>query len=333
VEIHSEGKARERSAVYRLLSQLYLHGLTKTPLAELVEAGFVEAIPDPFDEDEAAADHHALFGFNVFPYQSIFLDDTGLLGGRETERAFHSYEQAGLDYGRFELSATAENPDHIGFELAFLAFLAEQEARAWGIGDLSEVQRLQKAQAAFLRNHLLQWLSPFALAITQQRLPFWKAIADLTLKTTAVQAADLGDMLLSESRKTEGETTVPISLEGERTGLKEIAAHLLLPISSGIFLTRDDLARLARKLELPRGFGTRDQLLNNLMRAAVSYDRFELLVGAIGDLAREWVKAYEAQMDKYSAIASFVKTWHSRAEATIELLISIRKLAANKLET
>ncbi|HFQ92410.1 MAG TPA: hypothetical protein ENK32_00240, partial [Anaerolineae bacterium] len=89
--------AQARSRSYQLLSRLFLQGVTPEILS-MVQAApeLAAALPDPVDFDELAAVHYQLFGMNVFPYESIFLDDSGLLGGRVTDGVIRSYGRFGF---------------------------------------------------------------------------------------------------------------------------------------------------------------------------------------------------------------------------------------------
>jgi hypothetical protein len=76
-------------------------------------------------------------------------------------------------------------------------------------------------------------------------------------------------------------------LADERTGLRQIAEHLLTPVASGLFLARDDLARLGRAHELPRGFGSRVIQLDNLLRSAVEHQQLGVLLNSLDALLVE----------------------------------------------
>jgi hypothetical protein len=61
-------------------------------------------------------------------------------------------------------------------------------------------------------------------------------------------------------------------LDDEKTGLKDIAELLSKPALSGVYLTHQQIKALALSLELPKGFGSRQQTLVNLLRTAVQYE-------------------------------------------------------------
>jgi putative dimethyl sulfoxide reductase chaperone len=178
--------ALARHHTYTLLGRLYADGLTAEllPYAKelLGETAVTQyAIPNTqYDPNEAAATHHTLFRFNIFPYQSIFCDASGLLGGAESERVRAAYLESGFE--------TAE-PDHIASELHFLAFLCAAEAEARQDGLMAIAAQCQTRQANFLRDHLLTWLPPFVIALEQAGQPFYAALATLTLDFVADHAS------------------------------------------------------------------------------------------------------------------------------------------------
>lgn len=312
---------------YRLIGRIFDSGLTVETASELQALPQTAiTLPKTLSIDELAADHQTLFGFNVFPFQSFFLDESGLLGGTQTEQVQRSYQRAGItpDTGRDD---HVESPDHIAQELTFLALLLQDESRAREAGTNPEIQKLRRWQAEFLRQHLLRWVSPFVIAITTQPYPFYAALAEWMLRLLFSHASDLGDAGVADAvwmRETKPDLTI---LEAEGTGLPEIASHLLLPIHSGIYLSKQDITRLARQLGLPRGFGDRRQMLLNLMRAAVTYDRLPELIESLTTLVGYWLDSYTRHASTCSAAASVAEGWRARASGTAELLDQIARSA------
>lgn len=316
--------ARARSYTYSLLSRLFLQGLTP----DLAPA--IAAIPElaatsaaNVDPDQTAADHQALLGFALFPYQSIFLDPSGLLGGEESVRVQQSYGQYG-----FTPATTGESPDHIGHELACLAFLCAAESDAWEDQRSHTAQRIQRLQFEFLQTHLLRWLPPFALALHRQQNPFYTALAELTLALVDSQLAAGHQVVAAPPFHL---LSAPPLLEDRATTLQEIAQWLLCPPYSGLFLSRDDLGRLARRHQLPRGFGDRALLLTNLLRSAIKYDCFEALITDLHALIRAEEQAYERFADEMPASSPWLERWQTQTSATATLLLHINTLAAGEL--
>ena len=312
-------KTRARSRVYRLFSYLYRRGLTGDALP------IVQAIPDlaslvrgPFDEDEAAADHYALFSLEVFPYASVFLEAEGRLGGSTADQVYRLYAHAG-----FQPKLDRESADHLTHELALLAFLSEAEADALEDDKQHEAERMRRRMQAFMDEHLLWWLPAFVQAVQQQSYPFYAALGRLTLDVVLDHRAALGE----ESRIPEERMVAepPDLLAEEKTGLKDIAAYLTTPAWSGLFLSRSDLARMGRGERLPRGFGSRVQTLTNLLRAAAEFDRVPPLLDALDAQADAWESFYQKLSDSgLESVEAVAQMWTNRLVTTRSLLERVR---------
>lgn len=299
--------ALNRYQTYKLLGQLYTDGLTEEVVdtAREVET-LAKQLPSSIDLDEAAADHQHILGFNVFPYESVFLDPAGQLGGDVTTSTLGDYRQAGYDS-----DSSIGSPDHIGHELTFLAFLVKAEARAREQINPDQVELLGDYQRSFLERHTLRWMPPLILAIQGQLHPFYSALATMTQETVITHWKALGDPPVDSFNLPEP----PVLLEDERTGLKEIAAYLLTPSFSGIYLSRDDIGRLARDHSVPRGFGDRRQMLVSFLRAAATYGDMGLALSSLQEIANSWVNSYEVLADSSTAMDS-ATTWAKRVVVT-----------------
>lgn len=268
-------------------------------------------LPDPFLPDEMAAEHYQLFGFNVFPFESIFLDDSGLSGGSisgDVARACH-------DMG---FVADGDSPDHVGQEVAFLAYLCRLELAARQ-NDPGNVPIVRQQQLEFMQTHLLRWLPSLVCAVEQQGNSFFTAVAYISLALAADHYQDLG----GESNTHVGQWTLPPPpplLEQNKTGIKEVAVYLTTPATCGIYLGRDDIGRLARRLDLPRGFGDRQQLLTNLMRTAVQYDQFSNLLLAVKAVVDDWQEGYRTSGEQMPVLQPFLAPWVERANHTGQLI-------------
>ena len=314
------GRALERSQIYSSIGRLFLEGLTEESLPpSLAIPELAATLPDLFDVDEAAADHHHLFGFNVFPYQSIFLDPAGLLGGEIAETVLLIYQQAGFAPGEDAL-ASSESVDHIGHELSYLAFLCAAESKAWEEERPSETQTMIDYQRRFLDTHLLRWLPPLVQAIKQQSNPLFSALADLTLELSASHWIDIWDERQPHAGApfASSQRDLPRAL-GSDEALRGTANYLLTPVYSGFYLSRDDIGRLAREHQLPRGFGRRRGMLMNLLRSAMTYDSLGALLDSIALLAGEWGEAYR-HMVKGQVYTRF---WQVRVDETAAALARI----------
>lgn len=316
INLSSSEVALARHLTYELLGRLYLEGVTAVTLPTIqIIPNLAKTVPEPFNADEAAADHQTLFGFNVFPYESIFLDGSGLLGGAVTDGVLHSYQEAG-----FQIESDSNSPDHIGYELHLLAHLCAAEADAWqdSLGDIAE--RMRYLQHQFLQNHLLRWLVPFVVAVGEQKRPFYTALAQLTLEFINSHYQEIGFL-----REIQFLLPPPPSLlDNEKTGLKNIAEFLTTPPHSGIYLGRDDVGRLARRQDIPRGFGDRTQMLTNLLRGAAQFDTLPDLIDDVETAVTTWQQQYSTHASAMPALTPFIKPWQERSAQTGQILAQIK---------
>lgn len=307
---------------YTLFGRLFLSGLTADlwPYVQQVEE-LTAVLPPTFDTDEAAATHQHLFGFNLFPYASIFLASDGLLGGDISAQANQHYRQAG-----FQVDTAATSPDHIGHALQFLAFLCGAEADAWR-DDLAHVAaRMRQLQGQFLQTHLLHWIFALETAVSAQQTLFYSQLASLTVQLVSEHATALEQQLRTIPLSSMALPTPPDLLAQEKTGLRRIARYLTIPPYSGLFLSRDHIGRLARQLDLPRGFGSREQMLENLLQTTVQYDLLPTLLALLDQTCQAW----HDDLDRYAAtFPTHVSPWLQRLKLTQTMLAQIEEQAIN----
>ncbi len=315
-------RALARYHSYLFLSQLYLKGVTAelVPTIQIIPELAV-ALVDPFDPDEAAADHYQLFGFNVFPYATIFLDGDGLLGGRVTNDMLTSHHHLG-----YWMNMAATSSDHIGHELELLAFLSQAEAEAWEENQVATTHRLRQWQREFLQTHLLRWLLPFVTAVQHHDNPFYVALAELTLDLIYEQYTNLAEDL-STPPAYFSLLPAPALLSDEKTGLREIANFLITPVYSGFYLSRHQIGQLASQHQLPCGFGSRQQMLLNELHSAVTYNSLLTLCTALAAILTNWQVIYQDYAVKFPKLAPFAAVWSRRAEHTTQLLAEIKQRA------
>lgn len=201
--------------------------------------------PDSGQDDAWQADHYTVFTHEAMPVASLFLEPDGMLGGAITERAF---VEAGP-------APDASFPaDHAGSLLMEAARRVEQDGQSAGL--------------AFVAAWLTPWMPLCTDAI--MRLPVhpafhaWaQSVDDLMIRSC--EAADHAPALVPGS--------VPDDiLSDERTDLARIGRHLATPAASGLFLTHADIRTIARRFNVPTGFGSRARGLEGLFRSAVTYE-------------------------------------------------------------
>lgn len=308
--------AQARSNSYTLFGRLFLEGITAELLPYVQAVPLLAAdLPTPVDLDEAAAEHHTLFSFNVLPYATLFVTADGILGGSVTNQMQQLYRQIGFVPDPATVAA-----DHLGHQLTFLAHLSASEVEA--VQNLPSTASIwSKRQAVFLNEHLLPWLLPCLVGVERAGSPFYASVARLTSSLLLSHQNDLAPLdVAARAVKIDSDTPSLSILEDERTSLRDIAHFLMTPCQSGLFLSSQTVGDIARQLELPRGFGNREQIFLNLMRTAVQYEALSLLLTRLNGIINEWEASYAAIVKEFPLADPFLRPWHERLNQTQQLL-------------
>ena len=305
---HDLATARRRA--YYLFSRLFLEGITPELLPRLEAVPELAEAAQPYDPDQAAAAHYQLTAVDVFPYASIFLDPSGLLGGPLSDETAELYNESGYD-------EALSDYDHLGHKLGFLAYLCGMEAASLAGGDVEVALLWTSRQQGFLAGHLLRWLPPLVVAIQQAGSPFYGRLAELTL-----------ELCVDHIQKSESTAIPPLpqppQIGDQESSLKDIAHVLTTPPYCGLFLSREAISALARRHELPRGFGDREQMLTNLLRAAGQYDAVTAVFHDLAGIYQEGADRYQEQHDLLPKLRPWLQPWQ---EGVIQTAESLRGLA------
>jgi len=222
-------------------------------------------------DDEWSADHYQLFGLEVFPFAAVYFSDIAQMGGSAVNGVLDAYKATEWDGG--------SQPDHLAQELKYLDHLV--------------VSGKQDQAAQFLGEQLLPWAPIFLIALKNQHHPFFTAVAQ-----------EIEDHLRGLIAKLKPQPFVanlyPVEvsfLDDEDTGLKDIARMLLIPASSGFYLSRADQMELAQSIGAPAGFGTRSQILPSLFKSAVDFDKFPALLAALQEVISGWQDNYASRSE------------------------------------
>ena len=279
---------------------------TLKPYAEALTE-LADAFPTPYSADDAAATHHHLFAFQLFPYESFFRTESGLSGGAIAGEVAQLYQQAG-----FTAAADAVAPDHLAQELAFLAHLTQAEAYAWESQQPGMVQFWQQQQRHFLHEHLLSWLPPLVVALHQiAPATFYDALAQLMTELVADHAAALSLALNTHPLPMLPATASALSANPRPW---EFVHFWVTPALSGLFLSRDDLSRVARQVGVVHGFGKRDELLKNVLDGSAAADMLPTLFHSLRQLSQQWQTAYHQLAHTFPALLPFIAPWQERVE-------------------
>jgi TorA maturation chaperone TorD len=278
---------------------------------------------------ELAVEYQRLFGFNLPPYESVFVDPSGMLATATTERIQHLYRQ-----GAWQPPSTARTgaADHLGLELWALAGWLET-------GQTILAQRLQA-------RHLALWLPAFVLALRRLKPQlFYATLGDLTLELVLATlpenplppGTDPFPVLLSFSGAETGpepeefqaelaDHPTPLGDGEEVVGLRDLVARLLLPCQAGLFLTREDIARLSQVLDLPPTVGGRSQMLEGLFRMAGQYELVPTLFEQLQTILVEAQRTYQAWAAEFPVWTSYAQAWGRRLDTTYTYLEALKQL-------
>ncbi len=332
-------QAQARSYSYHLLGTVFLQGVHDGNITQLralpVLADQLKAFPS--DEvlsqeltaegkelfDHAAADHQHWFGFNVFPFQSMFMSEECRVGGDQTRVILDHYQSAS-----FPIATKGESPDHIGVMLYFLAFLCQREAQGWDQDNPAAVKAAQTTMVEFLDANLLAWLPSFVVTMRLTEHPFYSVLAEVLWSLTLEHRAELESVDSKVSSVPVGTNAANTLLEQEKTSLRDIATFCLTPLMSGWYISRDTIRKFSREKEAPAGFGARQLMLHNLFRSAVEYDGLPAVLDAMQDYADVWTAAYKALDDGgVASVKGSIASWMARIKATRGLLGTMKEMA------
>lgn len=237
-------------------------------------------------------EHTELFGMQLVPYASIYLDGEGRIGGEARDRITGFWRV-------LDLKAPAE-ADHLTIMLCSYAELAAMESAAG-----SEVERVAKRHRrhVFLCEHLASWLPVYLLRFADLAPPFYRRWAGV-LSRALVAEVDRWPEPPVEAMH------FRLSPEFPAAGceLEELLEALLSPIRAGFVLTRRDLAGAARRLNIGCRIGERRFMLEAMLRQRPA------------DL-RSWLEGFcDRSLHAYCAreqpLYELLRPWRARVELT-----------------
>lgn len=279
----------------RLLARFWLEEVRPADVATIAALpGLAETLPatGPAALAGLAVEYQRLFGFNLPPYESVFVDPSAMLLAPATARVEALYRQAGW----LPPPARVGAADHLGLELLALAdWLAA--------GQTGPAHRLHAG-------HLALWAP--ALALTLRRLsppPFYAALGELT-----------AELLLAALPPNLAPDPFPPPAADEAGDLAGLVGHLLTPCRAGLYLAREDIARLSRGLDLPLAVGDRPRMLETLFRQAGEYDQLPALLDGLRRLLHQAGAACEAWAADYPAWSPYAAAWRARLAGSLEKL-------------
>lgn len=315
----AEGRARAYALLAELCARGVQPGTREAARASPLVAAALASYPDE-QPDLVAADHHHAFGWAVLGYEGVYLDREGTLGGPSAERIRAAYAARG-----FVPDPAGEEPEHLVTELRALAFLCGAEADAHQDGLAQVAARMRGLARQLLDEHLLRWLPLWAGAVRRLELAFPTALADQLEDLVLPHRESLG----APWPEAFSLPSASLDLDDAETGLGEIAATLATPASSGLCLSREDLTRLGRGARVPRGFGDRGLILEQLLRTAARYEALPAVIDGLDAFAARWEDELcpTGRYRDRTWLAPLLLPWRDRVAGTRRLLARLRAAA------
>lgn len=315
------------SKTFHLLGYFWLEEVRPADLAGLAALPeLAAALPqaDAGSLTELAVEYQRLFGFNLPPYESVFIDPSAMLLAPATSRVQQLYQQASW---MPPAGVRSGAPDHLGLELLALATWLEQ-------GQTNLAGRLQL--------HHLAWWAP-ALVLTLRRLqphPFYAALGELTLDRLLATlpaepiAANIDPFSDPPLFALHQDPVIPSpngldQNDPTALGLDDIIEHLLTAGRAGFFLTREDIGRISHSLDLPPVMGERRRMLEALFRLAGQYELVPALLEQLTQILAGVDATYETWSTKYSGWSSYAQPWRQHLAASQAILAEMNAAAQN----
>ena len=283
----------QRAAGYHVLAQLLEHGATD------VDPELARLFDPKVDPDGLRSEYVAAFDLGIPPFASAFLEAERCVGGRVT---------AAIGDRMGEGGAVGLAACHVAAQLHHVtALLARGQ---WGQARL------------FVHDVLLTWLPTFSVVMQDQPVPFWRAVVrqalDLAAEHAGGEAPEQWSMPLVAD-------DVPAPL-GEKSGLADIATWLATPAAVGTFISDADLVAIGRTLDLPRGFGSRPQRIETMLRSAVDYSLVPQAVEGISALLKRRREAM-VELGRTHVHPGLVAPWLGRLDRGLEVTGTLAEAA------
>lgn len=235
------------------------------------------------------------FLFQLYPYASVYLGAEGMLGGEARDRIAGFWRALNL--------APPVEPDHLSTLLALYANLCDEGQRTKDKG-----QKYNHARKVLFWEHIASWLPVYLHKMKEHAPPFYLRWAELLEQVLIEEAKSLGQPEIISQHLVQD-----VSLQNPNEhGFEMFLSSLLSPASSGIILTKSDLQRAARELNLSLRIGERKFNL----QALFGQDTRNVLRW-LSKETEEWLQWHTSQKDFFGETAL---SWAKKAESSLQLL-------------
>ena len=219
--------------------------LAEAPGPDQIRTARMLALPG----EPLRAEYTDLFVVQLYPYASVYLGARGRLGGEVQEHI--------AGFWRILRQPVPQDPDHVATLFATYSQL-RQRAESGTEPYLQELA--SQMRHAFLWEHLISWILPFAARVRELGSPTYRAWATLVQDALEAEAVAAGQPALMPLHLRKAP---PLPLQPDLTTLVDT---LFTPARSGVILTRADLLRCARDLGIQMRVAERRYTLATLFR-------------------------------------------------------------------
>lgn len=131
-------------------------------------------------EEDLNVDYTTIFILNVYPYESVFMNDEGHINPTPTNPTLQFYLENGYEV---DLNKTRVlSPDHLALELEFMITLIQEQLKSYSINNIEEEKKYLDLQKKFMENHILQWAPIYLMAARDMaETPFYYDVCQLSL--------------------------------------------------------------------------------------------------------------------------------------------------------
>jgi TorA maturation chaperone TorD len=257
-----------------------------------------------------AVDYSDVFLFQLYPYASVYLGPEGMMGGDAAEKVAGFWSALGY--------VPPAEPDHLASLMALYVTLSEREEAL----DSAERALGRQARRALLAEHLGPWVFAFlgrVQELTAGPYAGWSKLLEeaLTAEWVALKCGE--DTALSSHLQ-----AAPPLPDPRAEGGAAFLSGLLAPVRTGVMLTRADLGRIARDLDLGLRAGERRYALEHLLAQDAS-----AVLRALSNEARRQGEGHQRRVPWLGAAAEFA---FRRAESTSILLDELISQSDSLLE-
>jgi len=194
-------------------------------------------------------EYSAIFLEQLYPYASVYLDTSGMMGGDARDRVAGFWRALG--------EVPPAEPDHLGTLMGAYANLAEAAA---GEVDGRRSAALEHARAAFLWEHILSWLPLWLAKLAQIGSPCYLAWGRTFEAWLAAEAA-----ALALPGELPAQLLAVEPLEPPDDDPDGFIGGLLSPARAGFIVTPTDLAVVAESAAVGLRAGERRYALKALL--------------------------------------------------------------------